>query len=229
VKPLIAEGKVHLTGLAMLDKVITAENGERLLNEAAGKSKTEIKAMIAREAPKPDCAAGVRKLPAKTAEPEQLSEKTWKFQANMDADTHALFAEVADLLGSDDCNAMLKKALASLRKELRTTKQKQLKRPADAKEDTAPVRQHDQNSRYIPHWMERAVRQRDGNRCTFHGPGGRCTATRRLQTHHINAVALGGKTVLSNLTLHCAQHNRYQAELDLGPDWANHWRQRHAG
>src|SRR5690349_7118960 len=64
VKPLIAEGKVHLTGLALLDKVITPENGERLIAEAAGKSTTEIKAIIAREAPQ-ECASGVRKLPAR--------------------------------------------------------------------------------------------------------------------------------------------------------------------
>lgn len=81
VKPLIAEGKVHLTGLALLDKVITPENGARLIAEAAGKSTTEIKAIIAREAPA-ECVAGVRKLPAR---PQQLSESAWKFQATTTA------------------------------------------------------------------------------------------------------------------------------------------------
>ena len=286
VKPLIAEGKVHLTGLALLDSVITPENGERLIKEAAGKSKTEIQAMIAREAPKPDCIAGVRKLPAKAASTSvgadprvcPLSDRTWKFQANLDSEGHALFAEVADLMGTDDCNAMLKKALTSLRDELRVKKNKALKRktsasPASnnsaakvatvetpeatglklgksAKDDAAPVRhgaslgaqatanrsvdsattgrgkhEHDPNSRYVPRWMEREVRERAGHRCTFVGPGGRCTARRHLQVHHIIAFAQGGPTELANLTLHCGSHNRYQAELDLGLAVANAWRQ----
>ncbi len=62
-------------------KVITSENGERLLLESAGKMTTEIKAMIAREDPTPNCKAGVRKLPVKASEPEQLSEQTWRFQS----------------------------------------------------------------------------------------------------------------------------------------------------
>src|SRR5262249_52931730 len=114
VKPLIAEGKVHLTGLALLDKVITPENGERLIAEAVGKSTTEIKAIIAREAPQ-ECLAGVRKLPAR---PSQLSESTWKFQATMDAETRAVLTEVQDMANDDDCNAILREALKAYREVL---------------------------------------------------------------------------------------------------------------
>ena len=200
----------------------------------------------AREAPKPDCNAGVRKLPAKASQPEQLSETNWRFQANLDVEGHALVAEVANLLGTDDCNVILEKALLTLRAELLVTRKKHKRRPstplssteelqaapAAAKDDTAPVRHatsghppNNPSSSYVPRWMERAVRQRDGDRCTFTGPGGRCSARRHLQVHHIIAVALGGKTELTNLTLHCGVHNRYQAELDLGAGWANAWRE----
>jgi 5-methylcytosine-specific restriction endonuclease McrA len=244
VKPLIAEGRVHLTGLALLDKVVTRENGERLIQEAVGKTTTEIKAIIAREQPE-TCAAGVRKLP-----PRQLSQDSWRFQATMDAATKALLTEVQDIADEDDCNVILREALAAYRDALRVKKQNALKRPSEAEgqarnaatraegqardaaskadghgRDAASMRRaHDPNDPRIPRWMEREVRERDGHQCTFVGHGGRCPARRDLQVHHITAVALGGKTVLANLTLHCGSHNRYQAELDLGVSWANSWR-----
>ena len=146
-----------------------------------------------------------------------------------------MFAEVSDLLSNDDCNAMLKKALKALRDELRVSKRKELKKKQpSAKEDAAPVRQakshppHDPTSRHVPRWMEREVRQLAGHRCTFEGTGGRCTARWHLQVHHIIPVARGGPTELANLTLVCGVHNRYQAELDLGRQVANAWRERAA-
>ncbi|HSI03485.1 MAG TPA: HNH endonuclease signature motif containing protein, partial [Myxococcota bacterium] len=218
VKPLIAERKVHLTGLALLDKVITPENGERLIQEAAGKSTSEIKAIIAREQPE-ECVAGLRKLP-----PRQVTESTWRFQAEMTTETKELLTRVQDMASEDDCNVILRDALAALHEALRVKKQKGLKR---AERSAASMqRAHDPRERRIPRWMERSVRERDGHRCTFVGIGGRCTARRALHVHHILAVALGGKTELSNLTLHCAAHNNYQAELDLGVERANRWRKR---
>ncbi len=218
VKPLIAERKVHLTGLALLDKVITPENGERLLQEAAGKSTTEIKAIVAREQPE-SLNPGLRKLL-----PKQISEGTWLFQAEMTDATHRLLADVQDMVNEDDCSVILQEALAALHEKLRVKKRKGLKRAENLA--ASMRREHDPDRRRIPRWMEREVRERDGDQCTFVGHGRRCTARRLLHVHHILAVALGGKTELSNLTLHCAVHNNYQAELDLGVERANRWRER---
>jgi 5-methylcytosine-specific restriction endonuclease McrA len=253
VKPLIAEGKVHLTGLALLDRVITPDNGVRLIQEAVGKTTMQIKAIIAREAPEV-CASGVRKQKQSAASrwrfpdaKKQLSETTWRFQATMDVDTKALLDEVQDLENSNDCDQTLREALKAYRDVLKVKKQKALKRELAAgraaageaattptgatKQDRTSAaastrRPHDPHSSYIPHWMERAVRQRDGHQCTFVGYRGRCTARRDLQVHHIVSEALGGETEVWNLTLHCGEHNRFQAVLDLGPAHANSWRRR---
>ena len=63
----------------------------------------------------------------------------------------------------------------------------------------------------------REVRERDGDRCTFESPDGRrCSATARLEFHHILAWALGGETTAEQLTLRCRAHNHHQAVLDFG-------------
>jgi hypothetical protein len=61
---LIADGKMHLSGICLLASVLTAENQERLLAQAAGKSKRQIEILIREEQPLPDAPATVRPLPA---------------------------------------------------------------------------------------------------------------------------------------------------------------------
>lgn len=277
VKPLIANGDVHLTGLALLDRVITPENGEQLIRESAGKSTTEIKAIVAREAPESGLSR-VRRVARK-----QLSEQTWQFYAVMPKNVNERLQRITDMRGDDDYDAILDAALCLYETELRVRKQKALKRPqkinakkapapvtaatsasvsaddaevkpvetiADANpddtttppayeyraltelgasvalEDAASMRRDESRfKRYIPRPLERFVRERDGHQCTYIGiDGRRCCARRHLEVHHIIAVALGGMTVVWNLTLLCSAHNKYQAELDLGDDVANAWR-----
>lgn len=122
VKPLIAERKVHLTGLALLSRVITPENGERLIQEAASKSTTEIKGMVAREAPE-QFASGVRKRPVK-----QMAEDSWRFTGNLDAYGKSVLDECKDLANERSDDAILLGALEAYRDELRVRKQKALKR-----------------------------------------------------------------------------------------------------
>jgi hypothetical protein len=57
-------------------------------------------------------------------------------------------------------------------------------------------------SRKIPPALRRAVRERDGYRCTFPG----CN-TRRAEVHHILYWSLGGLTELGNLCLLCSAHH----------------------
>ena len=57
-------------------------------------------------------------------------------------------------------------------------------------------------SRKIPAALRRAVRERDGYRCTFPG----CN-TRRTEAHHILYWSLGGLTELGNLCLLCSAHH----------------------
>ncbi len=52
---------------------------------------------------------------------------------------------------------------------------------------------------------------RDGARCTFVGPAGRCTRTRRLEFHHRVPFAEGGTPTADNIALACTIHNQWEA------------------
>jgi hypothetical protein len=66
----LRSGKVHLAGLRLLAPHLTAENQEKVLTEATGKSTRQIEALVARLAPQPPVPTIVRKLPDRTSVPE---------------------------------------------------------------------------------------------------------------------------------------------------------------
>jgi len=87
-------------------------------------------------------------------------------------------------------------------------------RPADAKPRASPP----PGRSAVPAAVEREVRLRDGNRCQFPlDSGGVCGSTRQVELDHLLPVALGGGNSAANLRCACAFHNRYAAELALGP------------
>src|SRR2546422_9317819 len=76
--PIILEvlrsGKVHLAGLRLLAPHLTAENQEKLLAEATGKSTRQIEALVARISPQTPVPTVVRKLPdRRTSAPESAT------------------------------------------------------------------------------------------------------------------------------------------------------------
>ena len=74
------------------------------------------------------------------------------------------------------------------------------------------------DARAIPAAVEREVRLRDTNRCQFPlDAGGVCGSTYQVQLDHVQPLSLGGSTTAANLRCTCATHNRYAAELELGP------------
>ena len=60
---MLADGRLHLTGIAKLAPHLTRENRDRLLERATHKSKREIEELVAELAPRPDVPALMRKLP----------------------------------------------------------------------------------------------------------------------------------------------------------------------
>jgi hypothetical protein len=74
-------------------------------------------------------------------------------------------------------------------------------------------------ARHIPARVRRTVFDRDGACCTHVDPSGqRCCETHRLELHHLVPFARGGGHTAANLTLRCAAHNAYAAELDFSPE-----------
>ena len=64
----IRSGQVHLSGLRVLLPHLNEETVEKLLAQAAGKSKRDIEELVARLAPKPPAPTVIRKLPGRTAQ-----------------------------------------------------------------------------------------------------------------------------------------------------------------
>ena len=62
---MLAEGRLHLSGIAKLAPHLTRENRGALLGRATHRSKRQIEELIAELAPRPDAPAAMRKLPEK--------------------------------------------------------------------------------------------------------------------------------------------------------------------
>jgi hypothetical protein len=60
---MIADGRLHLSGIALLHKHLTEDNRAVLLKRASHKSKRQIEEMVAELSPKPDVPTSMRRLP----------------------------------------------------------------------------------------------------------------------------------------------------------------------
>src|SRR5262249_21292462 len=60
---MLADNRLHLSGIARLVPVLTAENREVLLARAVHKTKREIEEIVAELDPRPDVPSVIRKLP----------------------------------------------------------------------------------------------------------------------------------------------------------------------
>jgi hypothetical protein len=61
---MLGDGRLHLSGVALLSSHLTEENAEEVLGKAAHRTKRQIEELIAELAPKPDAPATIRKLPS---------------------------------------------------------------------------------------------------------------------------------------------------------------------
>jgi hypothetical protein len=63
VLDFVREGRIHLTGLRLLEPVLTSDNLEEVLASASGKSKRAVEELVAKLAPQPSVPPTIRKLP----------------------------------------------------------------------------------------------------------------------------------------------------------------------
>jgi len=60
---MLADGRLHLSGIAKLAPILTTGNRDRVLSRAVHKTKREIEEIVAELAPRPDAPSLMRKLP----------------------------------------------------------------------------------------------------------------------------------------------------------------------
>jgi hypothetical protein len=242
VLDLLASGSVNLTTVRLLAPYLTAENHEAVLAEAAGRSKREAEAIVARLAPLPDVPAFLRKLPVSaswrqaaagpvtsaaiapapappsTARPivAPLAPERFRVQFTVGKETHEKLRFAQDMLRREipdgDPGAIFDRALTLLLDEVARTKMAATATP-QADRVTAP------GSRHIPAAVKRAVWFRDRAQCAFvaQPSGRRCKERSFLELHHIQPFALGGEATTGNIALRCRRHNAYEAEAVFGP------------
>ena len=62
---MLRDGRLHLTGMALLVPLLTPLNRDAILARATHRSKREIEQLVAELQPRPDVPSGMRKLPDK--------------------------------------------------------------------------------------------------------------------------------------------------------------------
>lgn len=236
----LADGRLNLSGVSLLAPHLNRENADELLSAAAGKSKFEIEAVIARRFPRSESLAMVETLPPRTFEhaPGQVGgdqhapghvRKTVQEAAPISAQRFTLrftfskraydsLSRAQELLGhqipSGDLAQVLERLIDLGVQQLEKRKFAATDRPGHAPAGVSS------DPRYIPRHVKRAAWKRDNGQCTFVSVGGhRCTARKQLEFDHVQPVARGGQATVDGIRLRCRAHNQFAAECAFGKDF----------
>jgi hypothetical protein len=215
----IRDGRLCITTLAMLTKVMTEENADSLLAEAAGKSKREVQQIVARLDPKPVPETDV--LRAVTAElspakvqTEVLTETLLRKHITVDREFEELLKAARDALSHANPGAS---ELDLLKEGLRRIIRDAQKRKGIVDK---PRRDREATNGDIPRSARRIVWKRDGGMCQWRTSDGNiCGSTSRVQFHHKQDRAKGGLGSPDNAILLCQTHNLLAAEIAWGEEW----------
>ncbi len=207
----LVEGKVSLSSLGVLAAHLREENVERLLAQAEGKTKEEVKEIVAAIRPKPVAEPTIRRKPVRSWDesPERRSDSAEPAQP-----------ERPDSRGESESP----KPAGSVevgRPEVYNFRfsagKSRLDEAAGAKKREAPRREGHERSRCFPSSVRERLLERADYQCEFRGPNGvRCTARTRLEVDHIEPVGKGGSCAEENLRVLCRGHNLLAAAREFG-------------
>ena len=240
----LATGELTLASVKLLAPHLTPDNHRGVLARARHKGKREVELIVAALHPRPDVPSVIRKLPAprqatlaaarsedpvespaaamrtpRPAEITPLTPERYKVQFTVSYETHDKLRRAQDLLRhtvpNGDPAVIFDRALTLLLTQLERSKTGATERQRRTGPGTSS--RPSAASRHVPAATQRSVWQRDGGRCAFTGPQGRCPSTTFLEYHHVVPFAAGGETSAKNLELRCRAHNQYEAEKYFGP------------
>jgi 5-methylcytosine-specific restriction endonuclease McrA len=228
----IERGETHLSALRQLRPYLEEENVDAVLDEAKGKTRSQLDAMIARRFPRPDAptieipiaasmtttaTAGATPAPAlaSPARIEPLSATGVLVQMTMTADGYADLKRAKELLGhcipDGDTVKVIERALRTLVEARERDRRAKTPRPQASVRPSRPG--------HIAAATRRAVFARDGERCTYvDTEGRRCECRTRIELDHIQPRARGGSDEASNLRARCRSHNFHAAEEIFGKE-----------
>jgi hypothetical protein len=237
---MLEDGRLHLSGIALLAPRLSEENCDRVLPRAANRTKRQIEELVAELAPKPDAPPTIRKLPTPPPSqlrpdevrvspapitmpalkpaapplprPQPLSPERYKvtFTANQELKSKL---ERLQALTGEDLSAVIEAAVTEKLERLEAKRYGATMKPRRGLTKTNTSAK----LRYMPASVRRIVWKRDGQQCTFlDRHGRRCTERRGLEFHHDDPYGLGGDHDPARIRLLCRSHNLYLAERDYG-------------
>jgi hypothetical protein len=230
--PALAERRVTLSNVVLMHDHFTEENVAGLLGRMEGKTKLEVKELIAELAPKPDVLPTVtpvgvcqRKLvpdgnepvspdPITPRSPEPLSADRYHVSFTASTAFRDKLERARDLLRhrvpDGNLEAVFDRAMDALIAQLEKEVAAKIERP---RRISKPLKDPGAVSRAA----RRDVMARDGNQCAFVSADGvRCTERGGLELDHRRERALGGTGDPKNLQVLCRAHNKLKAERAFG-------------
>ena len=245
IMPALADGRLHLTAVALIAPRLNPKNVESLIEAATHRTKVQILAMLADRYPQPDVPTQLRDI-----QPIIVKSQRSAAEVAQVSDSQKSLAPARVPLCGSMAPAQLPNIefasvhpLAPARFELRCTLSQtaydalrtaqELLSHAIPDADAAKVieralvdlvaqlEKKQLGARGdIPAQVVREVHERDGYQCTFIGTEGhRCAELRHLELDHIRPRSCGGRSTPSNLRLRCRVHNQYEAELLFGENF----------
>jgi hypothetical protein len=201
---MLFDGETTVTNVELLAPILTEANHRDLLEEARNCSKRDVQLIVARVNPQPDVPCIIT----------PLGPDRFRLQVTIGTETYEKLKKAQGFLRHvtplGDLDVVIGRALDALLPSLERAKYGKTDKPRKGKGRRRA------RSRYIPLPVQRAVWARDGGRCAFVGPQGRCTETAMLEFHHRDPYAAGGLATVSNIELRCRAHNQYEADVAFG-------------
>ena len=205
VLEMLADGRINLTTIRLLEPHLTAANHRELLAETSGMTRREIDKVVARLSPRPDVRSSI------TA----LAPERYGLRVTLGEEAHRDLRWLQDAMRREvpdgDPSEIVTRALRAFRRAVERKTFGATDRP-HASRGVMP------GSREIPAAVQRAVWIRDGGRCAFVARNGRrCTERSYLEFHHQEPYGIGGEPTVANIALRCRAHNAYESEQVFGP------------
>ena len=240
----LASGRVHLAGLVVLARHLSAQNAPDLLSAAEHKSREEIERLVAERFPRLDVPDQTSPVPAidATCADEQgspgnvgntdpqaltaadaahsarvtpLSAASYSVQFTRSREADERFRYAQTLLGSRVKSGDLAEVYDRAIEALVEKLEKT--RFGACASPRKGGRRTREGSRHVSNDVKRAVWIRDQGQCTYESTSGRrCEARADLQFDHVKEFARGGEATVENIRLRCPGHNRHTAEQTYG-------------
>jgi hypothetical protein len=238
----VADGRLHLSAIALLSARFTTTNVDELIAAATHKTVGEIERLLVERWPQAEelrlddgvipqvvvpqrqdavprflksvVPESLSKGPAVRTEIAPLSPERFTVHMSIEKVTHDKLRRAQDLLGH---TLSSREVAAVFDRALDALLEKLEKRKVGTGKRLVRV---PALTRTIQASVKRAVWERDGGRCSFVGDGGRrCQSTDRLEFDHIVPIARGGDSSIANVRVLCHAHNQFAAEEAFGREF----------